>query len=593
MRSDIAKKGLARAPHRSLMKAVGFTDEEIKRPLIGIANSANELIPGHIHLNQIVAAVKAGIRIAGGTPMEFSTIGVCDGIAMNHAGMHYSLASRELIADSIEVSAMAHPFDAIVLVPNCDKIVPGMLMAAARLNIPAICISGGPMLPGINPNFMINSKENCSCDEGQPSNAVQPSKIDLISVFEAVGAVKSGKMSEQEMELIENAACPTCGSCAGMFTANSMNCLTEAIGMGLPGNGTIPAPFSERIRLAKEAGMAIMELLRQNITPRQIMTEQAFKNALAVDMALGCSTNTVLHLKAIAHEAGLDVPLTLINEVSSKIPHICSLSPGGKDHLVDLYYAGGIQAVLKVLFEQNNNDEQNQNGECVNNKNIGCMIDGSCITATGKTVAENIKNVRVKNSNVIRPISDPYHKEGGLAVLFGNIAKEGCVVKQSAVKKEMLKHQGPARVFDSEEAATEAIMSNTIKKGDVIVIRYEGPAGGPGMREMLTPTSAIAGMGLDGDVALITDGRFSGGTKGASIGHISPEAMQRSVLAAVEEGDEIKIDIPVKSIELLVSDEEIKRRLSKWIRPEPKIKTGYMARYAKQVTSAGNGAVFA
>ncbi|MBF0111446.1 MAG: dihydroxy-acid dehydratase [Desulfamplus sp.] len=555
MRSDIAKKGVARAPHRSLMKAVGFTDEEINRPLIGIANSANELIPGHIHLNQIVDAVKAGVRMAGGTPMEFSTIGVCDGIAMNHAGMHYSLASRELIADSIEVSAMAHPFDAIVLVPNCDKIVPGMLMAAARLNIPAICISGGPMLPGKNP-----------LDESK--------KIDLISVFEAVGAVKSGKMGEDEMQLIENAACPTCGSCAGMFTANSMNCLTEAIGMGLPGNGTIPAPFSERIRLAKEAGMAIMELLRQNITPRQIMTEKSFRNALAVDMALGCSTNTVLHLKAIAHESGLNIPLELINEMSSKIPHICSLSPGGKDHLVDLYYAGGIQAVLKTLFDAG-------------------MVDESCITATSKRVGENIKNVRVKNSDVIRPIDDPYHKEGGLAVLFGNIAKEGCVVKQSAVKKEMLCHQGAARVFDSEEAATEAIMSNSIKKGDVIVIRYEGPAGGPGMREMLTPTSAIAGMGLDGDVALITDGRFSGGTKGASIGHISPEAMQGSVLAAVEEGDQIKIDIPAKSIELLVSDEEIKRRLLKWIRPEPKIKTGYMARYAKLVTSAGNGAVFA
>ncbi|MBF0243288.1 MAG: dihydroxy-acid dehydratase, partial [Desulfamplus sp.] len=367
MRSDIAKKGVARAPHRSLMKAVGFTDEEINRPLIGIANSANELIPGHIHLNQIVDAVKAGVRMAGGTPMEFSTIGVCDGIAMNHAGMHYSLASRELIADSIEVSAMAHPFDAIVLVPNCDKIVPGMLMAAARLNIPAICISGGPMLPGKNP-----------LDESK--------KIDLISVFEAVGAVKSGKMGEDEMQLIENAACPTCGSCAGMFTANSMNCLTEAIGMGLPGNGTIPAPFSERIRLAKEAGMAIMELLRHNITPRQIMTETSFRNALAVDMALGCSTNTVLHLKAIAHESGLDIPLTLINEMSSKIPHICSLSPGGKDHLVDLYYAGGIQAVLKTLFDAG-------------------MVDESCITVTSKTVAENIKNARVKDSNVIRPIS--------------------------------------------------------------------------------------------------------------------------------------------------------------------------------------------
>jgi len=554
MRSDIAKKGTARAPHRSLMKAVGFTDEEIARPLVGIANSANELIPGHMHLDQIVTAVKAGIRMAGGTPMEFSTIGVCDGIAMNHAGMHYSLASRELIADSIEVSCMAHPFDALVLVPNCDKIVPGMLMAAARLNIPAICISGGPMLPGRHP-----------LDHSR--------KIDLISVFEAVGAVKSGKMGEDEMDAIENAACPTCGSCAGMFTANSMNCLTEAIGMGLPGNGTIPGPMSERIRLAKQAGMAVMELLRHNITPCQIMSETAFRNALAVDMALGCSTNTVLHLKAIAHETGLDIPLELINEVSSKIPHLCSLSPGGKDHLVDLYYAGGIQAVLKTLFDEG-------------------MVDGSCITATGRTVAENIKGVRVKNSDVIRPIDDPYHKQGGLAVLFGNIAPEGCVVKQSAVKDEMLCHQGPARVFDSEESATEAIMSNSIKKGDVIVIRYEGPAGGPGMREMLTPTSAIAGMGLDGDVALITDGRFSGGTKGASIGHISPEAMQGSVLAAVKEGDLIRIDIPAKSIELMVSEAEIKERLSHWIQPEPKIKTGYMARYAKQVTSAGNGAVF-
>ncbi|MBF0257906.1 MAG: dihydroxy-acid dehydratase [Desulfamplus sp.] len=555
MRSDIAKKGIARAPHRSLMKAVGFTDEEIARPLVGIANSANELIPGHMHLDQIVTAIKAGIRMAGGTPMEFSTIGICDGIAMNHAGMHYSLASRELIADSIEVSAMAHPFDAIVMVPNCDKIVPGMLMAAARLDIPAICISGGPMLPGRHP--LDNSK-----------------KIDLISVFEAVGAVKSGKMSESEMEAIENAACPTCGSCAGMFTANSMNCLTEAIGMGLPGNGTVPGPMSERIRLAKKAGMAVMELLNRNITPRKIMTETAFRNALAVDMALGCSTNTVLHLKAIAHETGLDIPLELINEVSSKIPHLCSLSPGGSDHILDLYDAGGIQAVLKTLFDEG-------------------MVDGSCITATGRTVAQNIKDVKVKNSKVIRPVSDPYHKQGGLAVLFGNIAPEGCVVKQSAVKEEMLRHQGPSRVFDSEEAATEAIMANTINKGDVIVIRYEGPAGGPGMREMLTPTSAIAGMGLDGDVALITDGRFSGGTKGASIGHISPEAMQGSVLAAVQEGDLIKIDIPAKTIELLVSESEIKERLSCWKRPEPKIKTGYMARYARQVTSAGNGAVFA
>ncbi len=553
MRSDIAKKGVARAPHRSLMKAVGFTDEEIKRPLVGIANSANELIPGHMHLDTIVAAVKAGIRMAGGTPMEFSTIGVCDGIAMNHAGMHYSLASRELIADSIEVSATAHPFDALVLVPNCDKIVPGMLMAAARLNIPAICISGGPMLPGRHPHD-------------------HTKKIDLISVFEAVGAVSAGKMPEAELTCIEDAACPTCGSCAGMFTANSMNCLTEAIGMGLPGNGTIPGPMSERIRLAKEAGMAVMELYRKDIKPLDILTEQAFRNSLAVDMALGCSTNTVLHLKAIAHEAGLDIALELINEISKTTPHLCSLSPGGKDHIVDLYHAGGIGAVMKILLDQG-------------------LVRGDCITATGKTLGENLKGVTVKDADVIRPFDDPYHKEGGLAVLFGNIAPEGCVVKQSAVKPEMLVHQGPARVFDSEEAGTEAILSNTIKKGDVIVIRYEGPAGGPGMREMLTPTSAIAGMDLDGDVALITDGRFSGGSKGASIGHISPEAMQGGVLAAVKENDQIKIDIPGKSIELLVSDEEINHRLSQWKKPEPKIKKGYMARYARQVTSAGNGAI--
>jgi dihydroxy-acid dehydratase len=553
MRSDIAKKGIARAPHRSLMKAVGFTDEEIKRPLVGIANSANELIPGHMHLDTIVEAVKAGIRMAGGTPMEFSTIGICDGIAMNHAGMHYSLASRELIADSIEVSATAHPFDAIVMVPNCDKIVPGMLMAAARLNIPAICISGGPMLPGKHPHDHTR-------------------KIDLISVFEAVGAVSAGKMAGEELTLIEDAACPTCGSCAGMFTANSMNCLTEAIGMGLPGNGTIPGPMSERIRLAKQAGMAVMELYRQDIKPLDILTEKAFRNSLAVDMALGCSTNTVLHLKAIAHEAGLNIELDLINEISKITPHLCSLSPGGKDHIVDLYDAGGIGAVMKILLEQG-------------------LVQGDCITATGKSLSDNLEGVTVKDKNVIRPFDDPYHKEGGLAVLFGNIAPEGCVVKQSAVKKEMLTHQGPARVFDSEEAGTEAIMSNSINKGDVIVIRYEGPAGGPGMREMLTPTSAIAGMDLDGDVALITDGRFSGGSKGASIGHISPEAMQGGALAAVAENDQIKIDIPGKSIELLVSEEEINRRLSQWKKPEPKIKKGYMARYARQVSSAGNGAI--
>ncbi|MCP4117456.1 MAG: dihydroxy-acid dehydratase [Desulfobacteraceae bacterium] len=554
MRSEIAKKGIARAPHRSLMKAVGFTDDEIRRPLVGIANSANELIPGHMHLDSIVKAVKAGITMAGGTPMEFSTIGVCDGIAMNHSGMHYSLASRELIADSIEVTATAHPFDAIVMVPNCDKIVPGMLMAAARLNIPAILVSGGPMLPGIDPR------------DGSK-------KIDLISVFEAVGAVSNGTMTEEELTTIEDAACPTCGSCAGMFTANSMNCLTEAIGMGLPGNGTIPGPMSERLRLAKKAGMAVMDLYNKDITPLKILTETAFRNSLAVDMALGCSTNTVLHLKAIAHEAGIDIDLELINEISKITPHLCSLSPGGKDHIVDLNRAGGIPAVMKQLLDAG-------------------LINGECITATCKPVKENLAGAVTKEPDVIRPMEDPYHKEGGLAVLFGNIAPEGCVVKQSAVKPEMLRHKGPARVFHSEEAATEAILSNKINKGDVIAILYEGPAGGPGMREMLTPTSAIAGMGLDGDVALITDGRFSGGTKGASIGHISPEAMEGGLLAALTEGDMISIDIPAKTIELMVDEETVNQRLSGWKRPEPKIKTGYLARYAKQVSSAGNGAVF-
>jgi dihydroxy-acid dehydratase len=535
------------------MKAVGFTDEEIRRPLIGIANSANELIPGHMHLDQVVAAVKAGVRMAGGTPMEFSTIGVCDGIAMNHKGMHYSLASRELIADSIEVTAMAHPFDAMVLVPNCDKIVPGMLMAAARLDIPALVVSGGPMLAGRAPG-----------DRNR--------KIDLISVFEAVGAVTSGRMTEGELGAIESAACPTCGSCAGMFTANSMNCLTEAIGMALPGNGTIPAPMSERLRLAKETGMKIMELLEAGITPSSILTDRAFRNALAVDMALGCSSNTVLHLKAIAHEAGKDIDLGLINAVSARTPHLCSLSPGGPHHIEDLHQAGGVQALMAELLGAG-------------------LLDGSCLTATGRTVAENLAGRTVLDPTVIRPVSDPCHTQGGLAVLFGNLAPEGCVVKQTAVKPEMLRHRGPARVFDSEEQATEAILQRTINKGDVIVIRYEGPSGGPGMREMLTPTSAIAGMGLDGDVALITDGRFSGGTRGASIGHISPEAMQGSALAAVREGDIIGIDIPGKTLTLELTETEIAGRLSSWRKPEPRIRTGYMARYAKQVTSAGNGAV--
>ncbi|MFH2057729.1 MAG: dihydroxy-acid dehydratase [Pseudomonadota bacterium] len=554
MRSHIATKGIARAPHRSLFKAMGFTDREISQPLIGIANSANELIPGHMHLDNIVKAVKSGVSMAGGTPMEFSTIGVCDGIAMNHKGMHYSLASRELIADSIEVVATAHPFDAIVMVPNCDKIIPGMLMAAARLNIPAIFISGGPMLAGIHPD-----------KKGQ--------KIDLITVFEAVGAVQSGRMTEDQLLAIENAACPTCGSCAGMFTANSMNCLTEAIGMALPGNGTIPEPMSERIRLAKQTGIQIMELLKNNITPDKILTKDAFLNSLAVDMALGCSTNTVLHLKALAKEANQKIPLDLINEVSKKTPHLCSLSPGGPDHIQDLNFAGGIPALMKELADHG-------------------MLNTNCMTVTGQTLGHNLETVVKKDQQVIRPIENPYHKEGGLAVLFGNLASEGCVVKQSAVLDAMLQHQGPARVFNSEEDATKAIMTNQIKKGDVIVIRYEGPAGGPGMREMLTPTSAIAGMGLDETVALITDGRFSGGSKGASIGHISPEAAQGGLIAVIQENDQIKIDIPAKTIELLVSEQDIEKRFSKWKKPEPKIKTGYMARYAAMVSSAGNGAVF-
>ncbi len=554
MRSHIATKGIARAPHRSLMKALGYTDREIHQPLIGIANSANELIPGHMHLDNIVKAVKAGVSMAGGTPMEFSTIGVCDGIAMNHKGMHYSLASRELIADSIEVTATAHPFDAIVMVPNCDKIVPGMLMAAARLNIPAIFISGGPMLSGKHPED-------------------KDKKIDLVTVFEAVGAVQSGRMTEAQLTDIENCACPTCGSCAGMFTANSMNCLTEAIGMALPGNGTIPEPYSERIRLAKQTGIQIMEMLEKKIAPDKIMTPDAFENALTVDMALGCSTNTVLHLKAIAHEAGVDIDLNMINEISKKTPHLCALSPGGEDRIEDLNFAGGIPAVLKELHKNS-------------------MLNDQCMTATGKTIKENLKTVTIKDQQVIREVSDPYHREGGLAVLFGNLAKEGCVVKQSAVLDSMLQHEGPARVFNSEEAATEAILDNRINKGDVIVIRYEGPAGGPGMREMLTPTSAIAGMGLDDSCALITDGRFSGGTKGASIGHVSPEAADGGLIAVIQENDRIKIDIPAKTIELKVPENEITRRFAGWSSPEPKIKTGYMARYARLVSSAGNGAIF-
>jgi len=552
MKSDNAKKGLERAPHRALFKAMGYTDIEIERPLVGIANSVNGIVPGHIHLDKIVEAVKAGIYMAGGTPVEFGVIGVCDGIAMNHIGMKYSLGSRELIADSIEVMATAHALDALVLVPNCDKIVPGMLMAAARLDLPAVVVSGGAMLAGRHPRT--------------------GKKVDLITVFESVGAVKSGRMTESELLEIEEAACPTCGSCSGMFTANSMNCLTEAIGLGLPGNGTIPSVMAARIRLAKQAGMMVMTLLQREITPRKILTEIAFRNALAVDMALGCSTNTVLHLAAIAREAGVDMDLNLINTVSRKTPHLCSLSPGGKDHIEDLNRAGGIPAVMKELAK------------------VG-KIHLDALTVTGETVGSNIAGAMVLDREVIRSVDAPYHTEGGLAVLFGNLAPEGCVVKQSAVREEMMRHEGPARVFDSEEAASDAIMDGKIRKGDVVVIRYEGPMGGPGMREMLTPTSTIAGMGLDAHVALLTDGRFSGGTRGASIGHVSPEAMAGGPIALIREGDVIAVDIPGKTLTLKVSDEVLAERKAEWHAPNPRITHGYMARYAQMVSSASRGAV--
>lgn len=553
MISDMVKRGLDRAPHRSLFKAMGYTDHELGRPLIGIANSANEIIPGHIHLNGIVAAVKAGVYMAGGMPVEFGTIGVCDGIAMNHEGMKYSLASRELIADSVEVMAKAHAFDALVLVPNCDKIVPGMIMAVARLDIPAIVISGGPMLAGRHPDKV-------------------DQKIDLITVFESVGAVRSGRMTTETLSAIEEEACPTCGSCAGMFTANSMNCLTEAIGLALPGNGTIPAVMAARIRLAKETGMQIMTLLEKQITPRKIMTEEAFINALSVDMALGCSSNTVLHLAAIAHEAHVTLDLSRINEISLRTPNLCSLSPAGRHHLEDLDRAGGVRAVLKELSGAG-------------------LIHGHCMTVSGKSVWEDIDKAGIRDSQVIRTIKDPYRKEGGLAVLYGNLAPDGCVVKQSAVCDEMLYHKGPARVFDSEEEVTKAIMGGSARKGEVLIVRYEGPKGGPGMREMLTPTSAIAGMGLDAHVALVTDGRFSGGTRGASIGHVSPEAMEGGAIALVEDGDMVVIDIRNKEINVRLTEEDLKKRLSHWKPPEPRITSGYMSRYAKSVSSASEGAV--
>lgn len=550
MKSDIMKKGPERAPQRSLLKALGLTENQIKKPLIGIVNSFNEVVPGHMHLKNISRAVKDGVLSAGGTPLEFNVIGVCDGIAMGHEGMKYSLVSRELIADSVECMAKAHAFDALVFIPNCDKIVPGMLMAAARLNLPSIFVSGGPML---SLKF-----------DGKP--------YDLNSVFEAVGGYKNGTVDDERLCFVEDNACPGCGSCSGMFTANSMNCLCEALGIALPGNGTIPAVFAARTRLAKAAGEKIMELWEKDIKAGDILTEKAFLNALTTDMALGCSTNSLLHLTAIAHEAGVPFDLHLVNQISEKTPNICHLAPAGEHHMQDLNDAGGISAVLNQLAE-------------------GGYIDTSLMTATGATVAENIKGKTPKNREVIRPLSDPYSKSGGLAVLFGNLAPSGAVVKRSAVAPEMLYHKGPARVFNSEEEAIKVIYAGGIKKGDIVIIRYEGPAGGPGMREMLSPTSAIAGMGLDKDVALITDGRFSGATRGAAIGHVSPEAVNGGPIAYIEEGDEIEIDISNYKITLLVDDETLrKREASTKLLKKDDLK-GYLKRYSRLVSSADRGAI--
>ena len=550
LRSEQITKGAEKAPQRSLLRACGFTDEEMCRPLIGVVSSHNEIVPGHINLDKIAAAVKTGVSLAGGTPILVPAIAVCDGIAMGHDGMRYSLASRELIADSVETMANAHCFDGLVLIPNCDKVVPGMLMAAARLNIPTVVVSGGPMLAG---------KHN-------------KSEISLSKTFEAVGARKANLIDDAELKEIEVNSCPGCGSCAGMYTANSMNCLSEAIGMALPGNGTIPAVYSARIHLAKHAGMKVMELIDKNICPLDILTPEAFRNALTVDMALGCSTNSVLHLLAISHEAGCPLDLTVFNEVSAKTPNLCHLAPAGEFHIQDLYEAGGIQAVLKELTKGN-------------------LIDTALPTVTGNSVAENIKNATNQNSEVLRPLENPYTKEGGIAVLWGNIAKDGCVVKRSAVAPEMLMHQGPARVFDREEDAIEAIYNGMVQKGDVVVIRYEGPKGGPGMREMLSPTAALAGMKLDKEVALITDGRFSGASRGASIGHVSPEAAAGGEIGLLQDGDMIAIDIPKGTINVLVSDEVLAKRKETFVPKEPNVRTGWLARYAKLVTSANTGAI--
>ncbi|MDD7222533.1 MAG: dihydroxy-acid dehydratase [Oscillospiraceae bacterium] len=551
MRSDNVTKGVDRAPHRSLFAALGLTPEEQARPLVGIVCSKNEIVPGHMNLDKISEAVKAGVRMAGGTPIEFPAIAVCDGIAMGHIGMKYSLVTRDLIADSTECMAIAHQFDALVMIPNCDKNVPGLLMAAARINVPTIFVSGGPMLAG----HLSSGKRTCLSD-----------------MFEAVGAYHAGALDEDGVEeYIEN-ACPSCGSCSGMYTANSMNCLTEAIGMGLRGNGTIPAPYSARIRLAKQAGMQVMELLKQNIRPRDIMTAEAFHNAEIIDMALGCSTNTMLHLPAIAHECGIDIDLNMVNEANAKTPNLCHLAPAGPTFMEDLDRAGGVYAVMKELADAG-------------------LIRTDLITCTGKTVGENIANARNLDPETIRPIDNPYMATGGIAVLFGNLAPNGCVVKQSAVAPEMMRHSGPARVFNSEEEAISVIYAGGIQPGDVVVIRYEGPKGGPGMREMLNPTSAICGMGLGESVALITDGRFSGATRGAAIGHVSPEAAAGGTIGLVEEGDLISIDIPAHRVHLEVSDDVLAERKAKLVMPEPKVKTGYLARYASLVTSADKGAV--
>ncbi len=550
MKSDAIKKGHAKAPHRSLMKALGLTDEEMRRPLIGVINSKNEIVPGHLHLDTLTDAVKAGIRMAGGTPIEFPVIGVCDGIAMNHIGMKYSLASREIIADSIEVMATAHAFDALVGVTACDKITPGMLLAFARLDLPAIIVGGGPMLPG----------------------RLRGRSLDLIDVFEGVGQLKTGRISACELKDIEDAACPSCGSCAGMFTANSMSCLCEAIGIALPGNGSVPAVYSERVRMAKESGMRIMELLERDIRPSDIITKKSIENAFAMDMALGCSTNTVLHVLALATEAGIDVGLEDIDRISKKTPNLCRLRPGGDHYLVDLYEAGGVPAVMKELAKKK-------------------LVHTDVITATGKKLSENLKKAENIDKTVIRPINKPYTKTGGLTVLWGNLAPDGAVVKSSAVAESMQSHSGPARVFNSEESAYKAILGGKIKAGDVVVIRYEGPRGGPGMREMLSPTSAVIGMGLGETVSLITDGRFSGGTRGAAIGHVSPEAMAGGPIALVKEGDVISFDMKKRRISVALSDEELETRRAKLKLPKPKITAGYLGRYAQMVRSANLGAV--